>query len=234
MNWKKIINLSPLVDVLMIVIFWYIMMSNQAIAETKETAQQEQNALQTEYEAALDEKERERLALSEQVKELSGQLENLQSQIGTLEAEKEALVTEAESLLNETELHRKVNEEMSYQLQNLREENEALGLMLEQSVGYLYIRLYDGLHENRILEINCETELVDKFVFSSGEEDFLKERIGKVVREYAAREEKQRVAVIFLYEGSKAYYTDVTQIKNVLYGLRTELDVAVLTLNLAE
>ena len=38
---KVIINLSPLVDVLMIVIFWYIMMSNQTIEETKMSAQEE-------------------------------------------------------------------------------------------------------------------------------------------------------------------------------------------------
>ena len=53
MNWKKIINLSPLVDVLMIVIFWYIMMSNQTIEDTKETAQNELSAQQNRYEAEL-------------------------------------------------------------------------------------------------------------------------------------------------------------------------------------
>lgn len=220
MNWKKIINLSPLVDVLMIVIFWYIMMSNQTMAETKEMAEEELSALQNRYESELAEAEQEKDALGEQMAYLTG--------------EAEALAAENEELSAEVEIYRQVNDDLSDQLAVLRDENNALGLMLEQSVGYLYIRLYDGLHKNRIVEINSDTELVDKFVFSSDEETFLKERISKVVTEYATRDEKQRVAVIFLYEGSKAYYLDVIRIKNVLYELRTEHNLAIFMLNLAE
>ncbi len=208
MNLKKIINLSPLVDVLMIVIFWYIMMSNQTIEETKETAEKELNR----YEAELTAAEEENAELT---------------------AQKEMLLKENESLSEATESYRQVNDDLSDQLATLRDEYNALGLMLEQSVGYLYIRLQNGLHENRIIEVNSDTELVDKFVFSSGEEEFLRERLEKVITEYATREEKTRVAVIFLYEGNSAYYLDVTNIKNVLYGLRTEHNLAVFMLNLA-
>lgn len=227
MNLKKIINLSPLVDVLMIVIFWYIMMSNQTIEETKETAQSELSALQNRYEAELAQSEQEKDALTEQIDSLTGETE-------ALAAEKESLQAEKEVLAAEVETYREVNDDLSDQLAVLRDENDALGLMLEQSVGYLYIRLYDGLHENRIVEINSDLELVDKFVFSSDEGEFLRERIGKVIKEYATRDEKQRIAVIFLYEGSNAYYLDVTQIKNALYSLRTEYNLAVFMLNLAE
>ena len=220
MNLKKIINLSPLVDVLMIVIFWYIMMSNQTIEETKETAQSELSALQNQYEAQLVEAEEKNVSLAEQVDSLLGEAEKLT-------AEKDALAAE-------TETYRQVNDDLSDQLAILREENNALGLMLEQSVGYMYIRLYDGLHENRIVEINSDVELVDKFVFSSDEGDFLQERIEKVIAEYAARDEKTRVSVIFMYEGSKAYYLDVTRIKNALYGLRTQYNLSIFILNLAE
>ena len=220
MNWKKIINLSPLVDVLMIVIFWYIMMSNQTMEETKEAAQNELTALQNRYEAELSEAEQQNAFLDEQVQQLT--------------KESELLFKEKETLVAEAETYRQVNDDLSDQLAVLRDENNALGLMLEQSVGYLYIRLYDGLHKNRIIEVNSDTELVDKFVFSSGEEEYLTERIRKVVTEYATREEKSRVSVIFLYEGSKAYYLDVTQIKNVLYGLRTENNISIFMLNLAE
>lgn len=220
MNWKKIINLSPLVDVLMIVIFWYIMMSNQTMEETKEAAQNELNAVQNRYETELAESKLQNVSLEEQVQQL-------------LE-ETKLLLEEKETLAEEAETYRKVNDDLSDQLAILRDENNALGLMLNQSVGYLYIRLYDGLHKNRIVEINSDTELLDKFVFSSGEDEYLTERIRKVVTEYAAMEEKTRVAVIFLYEGSKAYYLDVTRIKNVLYGLRTEKNISVFMLNLAE
>lgn len=199
MNLKKIINLSPLVDVLMIVIFWYIMMSNQTIAETQETAQNELSAQQNRYEAELTAAEQANAGLTEQVEDLTGEVE-------TLAAEKDTLLAE----------------------------NEALGLMLEQSVGFLYIRLCDGLHENRIVEVNSDTELVDKFVFSSDEGDYLQERIEKVVTEYAKRDEKSRVSVIFMYEGSKAYYLDVNRIKMALYGLRTEYNLSIFMLNLAE
>lgn len=227
MNLKKIINLSPLVDVLMIVIFWYIMMSNQTIEETKETAQSELSALQNRYEAELMAAEEEKAGLAEQVEGLTGEVDSLA-------AEKEALLAEKELLAEETESYRQVNDDLSDQLAILREENNALGLMLEQSVGYLYIRLYDGLHKNRIIEINSDTELVDKFVFSSDEGDYLQNRIEKVVTEYASREEKNRVSVIFLYEGSKAYYLDVNRIKIALYEMRTKHNVSVFMLNLAE
>lgn len=209
MNLKKIINLSPLVDVLMIVIFWYIMMSNQTIEETKETAQNELNRYAAELTAAEE--------------------KNVE-----LTAQNDLLQEENKALSEETEAYRQVNDDLSDQLVTLRDEYNALGLMLEQSVGYLYIRLQNGLHENRIIEVNSDTELVDKFVFSSGEEDFLQERLEKVITEYATREEKARVAVIFLYEGNSAYYLDVTTIKNVLYGLRTEHNLAVFMLNLAK
>lgn len=220
MNWKKIINLSPLVDVLMIVIFWYIMMSNQTIEDTKETARNELSAQQNRYEAELAAAEEEKAALTEQVDALT-------EEVGGLLAEKEALAAE-------TEIYRQVNDDLSDQMAVLRDENNALGLMLEQSVGFLYIRLYDGLHKNRIVEINSDTELVDKFVFSSDEGDYLQERIEKVVTEFAAQDEKTRVSVIFMYEGSKAYYLDVNRIKTAMYGLRTEYNLSIFMLNLAE
>lgn len=220
MNWKKIINLSPLVDVLMIVIFWYIMMSNQTIEETKVSAQEELTALQNQYEAELLESEKENAGLKEQVNSLTGAMEQL--------------TAENETLAAETETYRQVNDDLSDQLAILRDEYNTLGFMLEQSVGYLYIRLHDGLHKNRIVEINSDTELVDKFVFSSDEGDYLQERIEKVVKEYASREEKNRVSVIFLYEGNKAYYLDVNRIKMALYGLRTEYNLSIFMLNLAE
>lgn len=227
MNLKTIINLSPLVDVLMIVIFWYIMMSNQTIEETKETAQNELAALQNRYEAELMAAEEENAGLTDQLSDLSGAVDSLTTENAQLLAEKEALAAEAET-------YRQVNDDLSDQLAILREEKDALGLMLEQSVGYLYIRLYDGLHKNRIVEINSDTELVDKFVFSSGEEAFLREKIEKVVAEYAGRDEKTRVALVFLYNGNSAYYVDVSQIKNVLYSLKSEYNLAVLELNMEE
>lgn len=220
MNLKKIINLSPLVDVLMIVIFWYIMMSNQTIEDTKENAQNELSVLQNRYEAELTAAEEEKNGLTAQIAGLNGEVEELR-------AEKEILAAE-------TETYRQVNDDLSDQLAILREEYNTMGFLLEQSVGYLYIRLYDGLHENRIVEINSDTELVDKFVFSSDEGDYLQERIEKVVTEYAARDEKNRVSVIFLYEGNKAYYLDVSRIKMAIYGLRTQYNLSIFMLNLAE
>ena len=199
MNLKKIINLSPLVDVLMIVIFWYIMMSNQTMEETKEAAREELTTMQKRYEAELSEAKLEYTSLEEQI-----------------------------------EVYRNANNDLSNQLTELREVNSTLGMMLEQSVGCLYIRLYDGLHKNRIIEVNSDAELVDKFVFSSGEEEYLAERIRKVVTGYTFGEEKTRVVVVFLYEGNKAYYRDVTGIKNVLYELKTEQNISVFMLNLAE
>lgn len=227
MNLKKIINLSPLVDVLMIVIFWYIMMSNQTIEDTKETAQNELAAQQKRYEAELMEAQENNAGLAEQIAGLNGELESLA-------AEKAALLAEKESLEEETEDYRQISDDLSNQLALLREEYNTLGFMMEQSVGYLYIRLYDGLHENRIVEINSETELVDKFVFSSDEGDFLQERIEKVITEYATRDEKNRVSIIFMYEGNNAFYLDVNRIKIAIYGLRTQYNLSIFMLNIAE
>ena len=220
MTLRKIINLSPLVDVLMIVIFWYIMMSNQTIEATQENAQNELEALKSGYEAQLTERDAENAGLSEELEKLLG--------------EREALIAQKEELLDETELSQKVNEDLSAQLQALREENRTLGIMLEQSVGYVYVRLTDGLNENRVVTIDYENELVDKFIFSDGEEQYMEQRIRKVVEEYAGLEEKQRIAVIFVYEGDNSLYFDITRIMNVLYMMRSELGISVHTINMAE
>ena len=220
MNWRKIINLSPLVDVLMIVIFWYIMMSNQTLEENRQTAEEERQTLTMQYEQSLSEKQAQNDRLTQDVERLL--------------KEAEQLLKAQEELRQETELRQQVNEELSNQLGYLRKENETLGLLLEQSVGYVYIRLYDGLNENRIVEINSEAELVDKFIFSKEERDYLEQKLTKVITEYATKEEKQRIAVVFLYEGSNAYYVDITRIMNVLNVMRAEHGIAVLTINLAE
>lgn len=213
MNLRKIINLSPLVDVLMIVIFWYIMMSNQTMEQTQAAAQSEKEMLQLEHAHAMELLTQEKDAANAEVQRLLG---------------------ENEALTQETELYKDINDDLSDQLGDLREENEALGAMLEQSIGYVYIHLYDGLNKNRIVEVNYESELVDKFIFSSGESAYLEQKLTKVITEYATRDEKERIAVIFIYEGSNAFYVDITRIMNVLYELRTELNISVHTINMAE
>lgn len=213
MNLRKIINLSPLVDVLMIVIFWYIMMSNQTMEQTQAAAQSEKEMLQLEHAHAMELLTQEKDAANAEVQRLLG---------------------ENEALTQETELYKDINDDLSDQLGDLREENEALGAMLEQSIGYMYIHLYDGLNKNRIVEVNYESELVDKFIFSSGESAYLEQKLTKVITEYATRDEKERIAVIFIYEGSNAFYVDITRIMNVLYELRTELNISVHTINMAE
>ena len=213
MNLRKIINLSPLVDVLMIVIFWYIMMSNQTMEQTQAAAQSEKEMLKLEHAHAMELLTQEKDAANAEVQRLLG---------------------ENEALTQETELYKDINDDLSDQLGDLREENEALGAMLEQSIGYVYIHLYDGLNKNRIVEVNYESELVDKFIFSSGESAYLEQKLTKVITEYATRDEKERIAVIFIYEGSNAFYVDITRIMNVLYELRTELNISVHTINMAE
>lgn len=213
MNLRKIINLSPLVDVLMIVIFWYIMMSNQTMEQTQAAAQSEKEMLKLEHAHAMELMTQEKDAANAEVQRLLG---------------------ENEALTQETELYKDINDDLSDQLGDLREENEALGAMLEQSIGYMYIHLYDGLNKNRIVEVNYESELVDKFIFSSGESAYLEQKLTKVITEYATRDEKERIAVIFIYEGSNAFYVDITRIMNVLYELRTELNISVHTINMAE
>jgi len=213
MKLRKIINLSPLVDVLMIVIFWYIMMSNQTIEENKAMAESELDAMQSYYTAELE--------------SVTAQKEQTETQLNDLKLEHEQLTEEAE-------LYREINDDLSDRLGDLREENEKLSIMLEQAVGYVYLHLYNGLNENRIVEVRYESELVDKFIFSGGESEYLTQKLTKVVTEYATRDEKERIAVIFIYEGNNAFYVDITQIMSVLYKLRTELGTSVHTINMAE
>jgi biopolymer transport protein ExbD len=220
MNLRKIINLSPLVDVLMIVIFWYIMMSNQTLEENKANAQSEMEQMQLayEHEIGLLTQEKDAVALEKA---------RAEEELARLQEEKELLLGESES-------YRDVIDDLSDQLGNLREENETLGAMLEQSVGYVYIHLYDGLNKNRIVEVNYESELVDKFIFSNGESEYLTQKLTKIIGEYATRDEKERIAVIFIYEGSNAFYVDITRIMNVLYELRDKYGTSVHTINMAE
>lgn len=220
MNLRKIINLSPLVDVLMIVIFWYIMMSNQTMEQTQAAAQNEKEMLQLEHAHEMELLTQEKDAIAQEK--------------DAANAEVERLLGENEALLQETDLYKDINDDLSDQLGDLREENEALGAMLEQSVGYVYIHLYDGMNKNRIVEVNYESELVDKFIFSNGESEYLEQKLTKVITEYATKDEKERIAVIFIYEGSNAFYVDITRIMNVLYKLRTELGTSVHTINMAE
>lgn len=220
MNLRKIINLSPLVDVLMIVIFWYIMMSNQTLEENKAEAQSEMESMQTRYEQTIE--------------VLSGERDFAKAEAEQLEKENTILIDEKAALAEEMERYREVNDDLSNQLQDLRETNHTLEEMLEQAVGYVYIRLYDGLNKNRVVEVTYESELVDKFLFSSGEDVYLEQKLKKVIAEYATREEKERIAILFIYEGSNAFYVDITRIMNVLYELRTEYGASVHTINMAE
>ena len=220
MNLRKIINLSPLVDVLMIVIFWYIMMSNQTLEENKAEAQSEMESMQTRYEQTIE--------------VLSGERDFAKAEAEQLEKENTILIDEKAALAEEMERYREVNDDLSDQLQDLRETNHILEEMLEQAVGYVYIRLYDGLNKNRVVEVTYESELVDKFLFSSGEDVYLEQKLKKVITEYATREEKERIAILFIYEGSNAFYVDITRIMNVLYELRTEYGASVHTINMAE
>ncbi len=212
-TWRKIINLSPLVDVLMIVIFWYIMMSNQTMEENREMAKNELEALKTGYETQID-------VLEQEKAELTGKIDVLEREKAELEEKNAA--------------QEQINEELNGKLQDLEAENDMLGSMVEKSVGYVYIRLFDGLNKNRMIEVNYETKLVDKFVFSSGDSSYLQQRLQNDITEYATQDEKERIAVIFIYEGSNAFYVDVTQIMNILYQLRTELDISVHTINMAD
>ncbi|MBE5951987.1 MAG: hypothetical protein E7260_10410 [Lachnospiraceae bacterium] len=220
MNLRKIINLSPLVDVLMIVIFWYIMMSNQTLEENKAAAQNELESVQNRYEQVLDEMTQERNSAQEEAERL--------------EKENALLAEEKTALSEEMERYRETNDDLSDQLQDLRETNHTLEEMLEQAVGYVYIRLYDGLNKNRMVEVTYESELVDKFLFSNGEDEYLEQKLKKVITEYATREEKERIAILFIYEGSNAFYLDITRIMNVLYELRAEFGASVHTINMAE
>lgn len=220
MNLRKIINLSPLVDVLMIVIFWYIMMSNQTLEENKAEAQSEMESMQTRYEQTIE--------------VLSGERDFAKAEAEQLEKENTIITDEKAALEEEMERYREVNDDLSDQLQDLRETNHILEEMLEQAVGYVYIRLYDGLNKNRVVEVTYESELVDKFLFSSGEDVYLEQKLKKVITEYATREEKERIAILFIYEGSNAFYVDITRIMNVLYELRTEYGASVHTINMAE
>ena len=72
---KQIVNLSPLVDVFMIVIFWYIMFSNQNL-QNQETASQSM------------------------IEEIMDELESLREQTGKLEEEKAALEEKNEKMEN--------------------------------------------------------------------------------------------------------------------------------------
>lgn len=73
-NIHQIVNLSPLVDVFMIVIFWYIMVSNQTIQENKTEADRQLQNIEVEYTQQIK-------SLEEEIEELKKNQEKLQELI---------------------------------------------------------------------------------------------------------------------------------------------------------
>lgn len=93
---RKIINLSPLVDVFMIIIFWYIMFSSQNLQNQEENAQVTIDGLQQEI-AGLRQKNE---ALENDIKNLETEKESLSGKWMEESESVEALKAEKEKLEN--------------------------------------------------------------------------------------------------------------------------------------
>lgn len=113
---RKIINLSPLVDVFMIIIFWYIMFSNQNLQNQEENAQ-----------GIID-------GLRQELEGLRREADALENDIKNLEIEKKSL---AESLLGESEDREFLEAEKEKLKELLNQEGQFLVLRLVEGLGNL-------------------------------------------------------------------------------------------------
>ncbi|MGN0505491.1 MAG: hypothetical protein ACI4FZ_02965 [Lachnospiraceae bacterium] len=202
---KKIINLSPLVDVFMIVIFWYIMFSNQNLAEQEAASQYTLEDMKSRYEETIEKLEinldnamKEKADTNTYIEELLAELESLKEKLSKLEAENEAL--------------KQSNAE-------LKAENEKLAGLMEQEGKTLLLQLTGGTESLRILECTYEGK-VERFAFTTDERDGLKAFVEDKIMQYVGA--GNRMNVLFLYEGINSYSKDIAVITETIEQLQKE------------
>ncbi len=191
---RKIVNLSPLVDVFMIVIFWYIMFSNQNLQNQETNSQIIIEGLQ---------------------QEVKGLEENLEK----IEVAKGASDEYIEELLEELKRLKEELTEIEGNAAVLKTENEKLAALLEQEGQYLVLQLTGGVEKLRILEVTYEGNL-ERITFTDDELQTMQNNLEVMVLKYL--ENNTRLSVLFLYSGSNSFAKDVSAIGGVLEKIQKE------------
>ncbi len=191
---RKIVNLSPLVDVFMIVIFWYIMFSNQNLQNQEANSQIVIEGLQQEVkglEENLEKTEVAKGASDEYIEELLEELKRLKEELAEIEGNAAVLTTE----------------------------NEKLAALLEQEGQYLVLQLTGGVEKLRILEVTYEGNL-ERITFTDDELQTMQNNLEVMVLKYL--ENNTRLSVLFLYSGNNSFAKDVSAIGGVLEKIQKE------------
>ncbi len=191
---RKIVNLSPLVDVFMIVIFWYIMFSNQNLQNQEANSQIVIEGLQQEVkglEENLEKTEVAKGASDEYIEELLEELKRLKEELTEIEGNAAVLTTE----------------------------NEKLAALLEQEGQYLVLQLTGGVEKLRILEVTYEGNL-ERITFTDDELQTMQNNLEVMVLKYL--ENNTRLSVLFLYSGNNSFAKDVSAIGGVLEKIQKE------------
>ena len=195
---RKIVNLSPLVDVLMIVIFWYIMISDRNLESEKMAARAVLAEQQNSYEATID---------------------SLEQTLANSEEELAKANAYIEELLKELENQHKEKGELGEENVVLTTENEKLQALLEQEGQFFVLQLLSGTGALRTLELTYEAD-TDRITFNNDERGALAENLRNLMLEHL--QEGKRVSVIFLYTGDNAFSRDVSVVNDTMLALQKE------------
>jgi chromosome segregation ATPase len=191
---KKIINLSPLVDVFMIVIFWYIMFSNQNLQNQEASTQ----------------------GLIESLHEQIGGLED---NLEKLEISKESSDDYIQELLEELKRLQEELEALKEDSGTLKTENEKLAALLEEEGQYLVLQLTEGTEALRILESTYKGK-IERIPFNTDELEIMQSKLKTMITSYL--ENNSRLSVLFLYEGGNSFAKDVSAIESILEKMQKE------------
>lgn len=209
---RKIVNLSTLVDVFMIVIFWYLMFSNQNLNAQETAAQGKMDEMQAKYEAqvgGLEEELANTIELKndsdEYIRELLEQIEQLEKRLGEMQEELDGLKESMAALEQENAELKAANEE-------LKGENDKLMSMMNQEGEVLLFRLLNATDALQILECTYREE-VSRYTFTDKERDKLAEF---VAGEIDTALEDGKLNVVFTYEGAAVYSKDVETINKAI------------------
>lgn len=216
---RKIVNLSTLVDVFMIVIFWYLMFSNQNLNAQETAAQGKMDKMQGEYETKIDvleEKLENTIALKNDsdayIRELLEQIEKLEKRLSDMQEELDGL-KEAMTVLEQE------NAELKAANEELKGENDKLMSMMNQEGEVLLFRLLNATDSLQILECTYKEE-VFRHTFTDKERDKLAEFVaGKIDNAL----ENGKLNVVFTYEGAAVYSKDVETINKTIKERQSEI-----------
>lgn len=203
---SKIVNLSPLVDVFMIVIFWYIMSSHQMLENNQSIAEDKIASITKELQDVTTQSAKAIEQYEENLKELN-------------------MCKERNKGLEEE------NDMLREQLKESQEEMDTLSGLLEKDSQYLLVRLCGGTEESRFAEISYDNLVIERLIFSDKDEAYLFEQFDRCIREYT--DEDTKLIVMLIYEGNNTLYKDIRMITTALDEVQKKTGFVLTKIDLA-